>query len=348
MEVSNSSETFVPIYQTNVFFPEDGKSHFFRNVATLLLNCRWIQYTSRKHRRLPPNVWAFELNWTQNIFSEMLVIVDRNSGLLHWRWRFHVPPKRRQRCIHSRCIETGAESKPIINSCLPFCVPIQMKSKCDCYPMGWVGGYRCEITLLKQYLEKQRAAVFTGRYICSRIWNSRQASRGKWHLYSTASTFRIFQTKSWFVKQISLTEFDCRLSCPSRSVTEPGAVAGKWLSPLRLCMECLKNTRKQLVVNIASDSWTHGNSAGFSCGYPYKHLLILTLQATLGPGVDWASNRNEYQESSCGVKMRKADKLTAIWADVSLRYGPLRPVTGIELCPLSFFLNYSFNKPETS
>jgi hypothetical protein len=43
--------------------------------------------------------------------------------------------------------------------------------------------------------------------------------------------------------------------------------------------------------------------------------IYLILPAALWPWVDSASNRNEYQEDSCGVKSRparKADNLTAI------------------------------------
>jgi hypothetical protein len=43
--------------------------------------------------------------------------------------------------------------------------------------------------------------------------------------------------------------------------------------------------------------------------------LIFTIQPHYGPGVDSASNRSEYQESSSGGKGRsacKADNLTAI------------------------------------
>jgi hypothetical protein len=44
-------------------------------------------------------------------------------------------------------------------------------------------------------------------------------------------------------------------------------------------------------------------------------LIYLILPAALWPWVDWASNRNEYQESSWGVKVlpaRKANNLAAI------------------------------------
>jgi hypothetical protein len=44
-------------------------------------------------------------------------------------------------------------------------------------------------------------------------------------------------------------------------------------------------------------------------------LSVYLIQPHYGPGVDWASNRNEYQESSWGSKgrpARKADNLTAI------------------------------------
>jgi hypothetical protein len=98
-----------------------------------------------------------------------------------------------------------------------------------------------------------------------------------------------------------------------------------------VCIELLKNVSKQLTVDIASDSGdiravyllntcrtisSLVNSAGFSCAYPYKHLLTVLLKPHYGPEDDSTSNRNEYKESSCRVKgglpARKAENLTAI------------------------------------
>jgi hypothetical protein len=58
--------------------------------------------------------------------------------------------------------------------------------------------------------------------------------------------------------------------------------------------------------------------------------LTESFQPQYGPGVDSASNRNEYQESSCGGKgrpARNAENLTAIYEPIFYKIWKPRRLT---------------------
>jgi hypothetical protein len=87
--------------------------------------------------------------------------------------------------------------------------------------------------------------------------------------------------------------------------------------------------------------------------------LTQSFQPHYGSGVESASNRNEYQEYSLGVKRGRRVRLTTLPPsmsrlsrkcgnlNISQRYGPPRPVTGIPLNQMQHFLQSGLAKFHT-
>jgi hypothetical protein len=88
-------------------------------------------------------------------------------------------------------------------------------------------------------------------------------------------------------------------------------------------------------------------------------IYLILPAAPRDPGVDSASNRNEYQESSSGVKSGQRVRLTTSMPfvsrlsrkcgsiDISQLYGLPRLVTGIAL-PFTFFVHSNTNENRTN